>query len=377
MDPPIEIYKKILKISENDPLHDKGEILGSMTTSMSPQIMKIVHHFIEKNLGDTFLFHSLKEINNLLLKKTRKALSLPLSKGLLTSGGTESNILALYAWREALGIKNVIHFEDAHHSIKKACRLLGLECINVSTNKMDEELEIMVNNKKDSVIVATMGVTDNGRIDNINRIIEVIGEKEIPIHVDAAFGGFTFPFTHPETYQFYISLLEKHRLFTFSVDYHKFLGSPAPASMLFFPNMIEKYLYFDAPYLPEKIQPGILGTRPGYSSAAALYLLEYYGEKGLKERALKAYSLTKYTFRVVKESKLADKLVEPLVPILCLGYHSEEFAYEVWKSLWEKRFFTYPCRQGRGVRIVFMPHLEKNHIDSFIDTLARVLDSIR
>jgi len=377
MYPPIEIYKKILKIARNDPLHDKGEVLGSMTTSLSPLVVKIVHYFIEKNLGDTYLFHSLKEINNLLFKRTREALSIPLSKGLVTSGGTESNILALYAWREALGIKSVVHFEDAHHSIKKACKILGIECFSVSTDRVDKELEIMVKEKRNSVIVATLGVTDNGRIDDIKKIIEVVGEREIPIHVDAAFGGFTFPFTHPETYQYYISLLEKHRIFTFSVDYHKFLGSPTPASMLFFPSIIEKYLYFDAPYLPEKIQPGILGTRPGYSSATALYLLEYYGEKGLKDRALKAYSLTKYAFEVIKESKLADEIVEPQVPILCLGYNSEALANNVWKSLWEKRFFTYPCKHGRGVRIVFMPHLEKNHVDRFIDTLAKILDRKR
>ncbi|MCW8880572.1 MAG: aspartate aminotransferase family protein [Kangiellaceae bacterium] len=140
-----------------------------------------------------------------------------LGDGVFTSGGTQSNLMALllardnyfnqqgYSIRES-GLPEggskfcILTSEVSHFSIQKSAALLGLGYDSVLPIKCDanyrmdiEALRSCLKNCKAGgkiplAIVATAGTTDFGSIDPISQIVEVCREQKIWLHVDAAYG---------------------------------------------------------------------------------------------------------------------------------------------------------------------------------------------
>ncbi|MFF7646562.1 aminotransferase class V-fold PLP-dependent enzyme [Streptomyces canus] len=111
---------------------------------------------------------------------------------LITTGGTESNQLALLLARETLGPGvRLICGENAHHSLPRAAWLLGLpEPVIVPTPHgtldpatLDKALH------GPSVVAATAGTTDAGLIDPLPEIAALCAHRGARLHVDAAYGG--------------------------------------------------------------------------------------------------------------------------------------------------------------------------------------------
>jgi L-2,4-diaminobutyrate decarboxylase len=152
--------------------------------------------------------------------------------GIFTSGGTQSNLQALFLARENvlaeaaghgeaddaesrrggsdLGAPNrrdllsrlrILATDQAHFSVSRAAFLLGLDAEAVVTvptdqsGRMDAEalnaslLAIEANDQIPMAVVATAGTTDLGVIDPLETIAEVCESANVWLHVDAAYGG--------------------------------------------------------------------------------------------------------------------------------------------------------------------------------------------
>ncbi|MGW4030881.1 pyridoxal phosphate-dependent decarboxylase family protein [Streptomyces sp. NPDC004838] len=113
---------------------------------------------------------------------------------LVTTGGTESNQLALLLARERHGAVQVICGASAHHSVRRAAWLLGLpEPLPVPTPRgvlepsgLDEALTDLPG---PHLVVATAGTTDTGRIDPLSPIADLCAQHTAELHVDAAYAG--------------------------------------------------------------------------------------------------------------------------------------------------------------------------------------------
>lgn len=126
----------------------------------------------------------------------------PNAKGYVTSGGTESNVQALRAFRNLKRVSNpnVVVPESAKFSFDKAGDVLRLE---VRKAKLDDNYRVDVFDVERLIdentvgIVGIAGTTSLGQIDPISELSEIALEKNVFLHVDAAFGGFVIPFIHP------------------------------------------------------------------------------------------------------------------------------------------------------------------------------------
>jgi tyrosine decarboxylase/aspartate 1-decarboxylase len=373
----IKSIDDLMSIADLDPRHQTGEIIGSMTTSVHPRVFDVIAKFIEKNQNDHVLFPSLSAIEEELISETKRMLGLSEDiRGVITSGGTESNILALYAFKKTFSSRTVISLESAHQSISKAAALLELNIVKVKVNDdgyyNPDELQGMLARYPNSVLVLTMGTTEIGRVDPITPIIDSIRKYHIHVHIDGAMGGFTYPFTNPKEFSKYVELVNEG-LASFSTDYHKFPGAPIPSSVLFISRILEDKLKWDSHYMPAGYQKGLLGTRPGYSAAGALATLLLKGRDGLAYSAIRSYNLALETMNTLK-SKWNLSIPRPDVPLLCVGLGEKELVYRAWSFLWSYGIRTYFCSKPPGLRIVFMPHIKKKHIDRFIDKLLEFFE---
>ena len=127
--------------------------------------------------------------------------------GILTSGGSLSTLSAIVAAREARFpedfSKGTIYLSsETHYCVPKAARVAGIRDARVrripidARRRMDTEAlartiaEDKAAGLQPFMIVANVGTTNTGAIDDIPRILEIGRAHGVWVHADAAYGGF-------------------------------------------------------------------------------------------------------------------------------------------------------------------------------------------
>ncbi|WP_114786240.1 pyridoxal phosphate-dependent decarboxylase family protein [Vibrio tetraodonis] len=178
--------------------------------------------------------------------------------GIFTSGGTQSNLMAMLLARDNYCVKEYQHnvreqglpsfshkfriftSELSHFSIQKSAALIGLGYDAVVSVAVDEnfrmdtqELQQEINNTIELgliplAVVATTGTTDFGSIDPTHEIANICQQYGIWMHVDAAYGCGTLV---SKQYRHLLSGVEKADSIT--IDYHKSFFQPVSCGAFF------------------------------------------------------------------------------------------------------------------------------------------------
>ncbi len=149
-------------------------------------------------------------LENMLLRWVAQVVGYPSeAAGNLSSGGSIANLIAIVTAREAKGIKartiekGVIYLTvHAHHCIRKAIRIAGLEESVIRLVGLDDQyrmdasaLEAQITTDRLEglnpwLVIASAGTTDTGAIDPLEKISGIAKEHNLWFHIDAAYGGF-------------------------------------------------------------------------------------------------------------------------------------------------------------------------------------------
>jgi len=158
---------------------------------------------------------------------------------IVTSGGTESNLVALLLAREraqAAGERTVqvVCGTNSHHSVHRAVWMLGLPApLTVECRAglmVPAALDRVLAERAGSgpvLVVATAGTTDAGLIDPLPEIAQVAAGYGAELHVDAAYGG---PLLFSEQLAPRLEGLQSAVSVTF--DLHKLGWQPVAAGVL-------------------------------------------------------------------------------------------------------------------------------------------------
>ncbi|MFI1441208.1 pyridoxal phosphate-dependent decarboxylase family protein [Streptomyces fructofermentans] len=158
------------------------------------------------------------------------------SDALVTTGGTESNQLALLLARELHGGGvRLVCGANAHHSLHRAAWLLGLpEPVTVPAPAgtmdpvaLDEALTRLPGPRGSLLVAATAGTTDAGLVDPLPGIADLCRAHGARLHIDAAYGGgLLFSDRHRAR------LTGLDRAHTVTLDLHKLGWQPVAAGLL-------------------------------------------------------------------------------------------------------------------------------------------------
>lgn len=161
----------------------------------------------------------------------------PAPDALITSGGTESNLVALLLARERAaagkGPLHVVTGANAHHSVHRAAWTLGLPapavvaCHDGRIDPAALERTLAGLGGGPTLVVATAGTTDEGRIDPLPEIARITDRYGAELHVDAAYGG---PLLFSERLAPRLAGLDRAVSVTF--DLHKLGWQPVAAGVL-------------------------------------------------------------------------------------------------------------------------------------------------
>jgi len=291
--------------------------------------------------------------------------------GLFLSGGTESNLTALYIARSLSRKKEIIIPQSAHFSLQKAASILQLKLRSVSTKKhqMDITKIPQLVNKNTAGVVAVAGTTGLGIIDPIPDIADFCQDEKLFFHVDAAFGGYIIPFLQRQGYTVPQCDFTLPGVSSISLDPHKMGCSIIPSGIL----MIRKKKWLDTisvetPYISAKKQASLSGTRPGASVAATYAVMRHLGQEGYMKIAKRCIELTTYTKKILKKTGFT-LITDP--PLNILGIQVTN-PYQVSQKLKKKGWSISYNAQLHCLRLVIMPHIKKRLIDQFITDLQEV-----
>jgi tyrosine decarboxylase/aspartate 1-decarboxylase len=367
---------------ERDLAYSSGKILCSMCTNPHSFAKQIYRKYLEKNLGDPSLFPASTKLEQETISMLGSLLSNSQASGNIVSGGTEANVIALWAARNLAKKENgeVIVPVSAHYSFDKASDLLNLKLIKIKLNscyQIDVKAAEQAITPKTVAIVGMAGSTGLGVVDPIRELSEIASKNGIHLHVDAAFGGFVLPFLEELGYKPLDFDFRLPNVSSITVDPHKMGLAPIPAGGILFRTVeMREAISMKVPHLAEGEMnySTFLGTRSAASTLAVWALLKHLGRAGyvaVVERCLRL------TWRLVDGIQKIDGLgivTEPTMNIVGVKSDTVDISLvfkELRKRGWAVSLFH------NYLRIVIMPHTKLSHIKSFLEDLQIILKKLR
>jgi aromatic-L-amino-acid/L-tryptophan decarboxylase len=130
------------------------------------------------------------ELEALTLDWTAQLLGLPKDwHGHIEDTASVSTIAALAAARDATGGRVVVCSEEAHSSVERAARLLGLETRKVPVDDAFRMRVDAADLTNAAAVVATVGTTSTTSVDPVPALADVCADRGVWLHVDAAYAG--------------------------------------------------------------------------------------------------------------------------------------------------------------------------------------------
>ncbi|GAB6136493.1 tyrosine decarboxylase MfnA [Thermococcus prieurii] len=371
-----EVLEELRRKTAKDLTFDSGKILGSMCTYPHPFAVKVITEFIDRNLGDPGLHTGSRKVEEEAVEMLSNLLGLERGYGHIVSGGTEANILAVRAFRNLAEVEKpeLILPKSAHFSFIKAGEMLGVKLVwaelndDYTVNVRDVEEKITDNTIG---IVGIAGTTGLGVVDDIPALSDLALDYGLPLHVDAAFGGFVIPFAKALGYDIPDFDFRLKGVKSVTIDPHKMGMVPIPAGGIIF----REKKYIDAisvlaPYLAggRIWQATITGTRPGANALAVWAMIKRLGFEGYKEIVRKAMELSRWFAGELKKIPGVYLIREPVLNIVSFGTENLEWVEEELK----RRGWGISAHRGY-IRIVLMPHVRREHLEEFLRDLGEVV----
>jgi glutamate/tyrosine decarboxylase-like PLP-dependent enzyme len=252
--------------------------------------------FLHDNALNTFAFPSLGEIQSEVVGAfARLAHAGPDAAGFMTSGGTESILMAVKAARERgraereVTEPEMVIAESAHAAFHKAAHYFGVRVHKVPVGpdfRADVDAMAAVASDRTVLIVGSAPQYPQGVIDPIPELAELAGTVGASMHVDACMGGFVLPFMEMNGETLPPWDFRVDGVTTMSADVHKLGYAPKGASIILHRSKeLRRYqtFVFDDWLGGFYASPGMQGSRPGLPMATAWAVMHALGIDGYRE----------------------------------------------------------------------------------------------
>jgi glutamate decarboxylase len=376
-----------------------------VTTWMEDEAEKLIAENNCKNFVDNDEYPQTGIIHSRIVNMLAKLFNAPENfnfAGTSTIGSSEAIMLALLAhkwyWREnridkrSDALPNIVMGADVHVVWKKFAKYFDVElrmvpmeenCYILTADKVKEHID-----ENTIAIGVVLGTTFTGQIDEISEINEVL-EKikiskgwDIPIHVDAASGGFVTPFIDPDfKWDFRLSHVR-----SINVSGHKYgLVYPGVGWVIFKDaKYISDDLVFNVNYLG-----GVMPTFSlNFSKGSSMILAQYYnllrlGIKGYTHIMENLMETSHYLLDKINDLGIFDFLNEEIVlPIIAIKLKDEFLdcisVFEISKMLrengWIVPAYTLPSNAENiaALRIVIKENFSRSMADILVKKLSEI-----
>ncbi len=208
--------------------------------------------------------------------------------GTVTSGGTESIIMAMKAYRDRAGIAKpqMVIPNSAHVAFDKAAAYFGYTQVRVPVGddfRADVDAMAKAMTKRTVIVVGSTPGFPHGVIDPIAELSDMARERGAGFHTDACLGGFVLPWAERLGYDIPPFDFRLPGVTSMSADTHKYgYAAKGTSVVLYRGRDLRRHQFHVATEWPGGLyySPTLAGSRPGGLLAAAWAALVSMGEDG-------------------------------------------------------------------------------------------------
>jgi glutamate/tyrosine decarboxylase-like PLP-dependent enzyme len=221
--------------------------------------------------------------------------------GVITSGGTESLVSAVYAYREwgrverGITAPQLIMPRTAHVALDKAAHYFGVEVLHAPVGPdLLVDVDWVADHITDRTVllVGSAGSYPYGLVDPVEQLAAVAHERGIGMHVDGCLGGFVLSWGQRLGLPIPPFAFDVPGVTSISADTHKFGFALKGTSVLAYRDTaLRRHQYFTAPDWPGGlyVSPGLSGSRSGGVIAATWAAMLTLGEQGYLDTARRIF----------------------------------------------------------------------------------------
>lgn len=371
-----EVLQELSALCAGDHAYLDGTVFNSICSEPLPIASEVFSKYLATNLGDNRIFPGLKQVEARVTAQLGELLGHPSACGMLVSGGTEANLLALVAalrgfqtWRPGVARPQVLVPQSVHFSFEKLAAILDIELVRA---RLDSRYRVDVADLRDKVgdrtalIVATAGTSECGAVDDVAAIADIASREGIHLHVDAATGGFLIPFARELGHALPAFDFSVPGVCSITVDPHKYGGVPPPAGYLLFrdPEALAR-LDFASHYQGTFNHASLLGTRPGASVLAVYAALRHLGREGYRRLAAELFEKRDYLVELLAREGYALEY-PPELTIVGVRVDSPG---AVLARLEGQGLIASVSKRHQFLRLVVQRHLQRRDLERFVQSL--------
>lgn len=309
------------------------------------------------------------------------------ARGVFTSGGSESNFLAVLAIREwakqerkVTERPQIVAPFTGHPTIDKAAYYLGMEVHRVPVGPDGRAdvaaMEAAITDR--TVALAGSAVCwPFGLFDPIGELASIAQERGLWMHVDACVGGYAAPFAREAGYPIPDFDFSVPGVCSISADLHKYGRTPKPASTVFFRDAeLREFKRFQCSAWPGGTYEvaGLMGSRPGGAIAAAWAVMHLLGEEGYVELARRTMEMKA---RLVGGLREIEGLEVQDTDLFVQTYGSSTLDIgAIAKGMTDRGHFMPGITKPPLVHLLCDP-LEDAMVDEYLEDLAEVTAEVR
>jgi len=254
----------------------------------------------------------------------------PEAGGTVTSGGTESILMACKSYRDwARDVKGITEPEmiapnSIHAAFDKAAHYFGIKIhyipVDEKTRRVDVARVKRAINPNTVMLCGSAPNYPDGAIDDITALGKLAKRYNLGLHVDCCLGSFLVPFVAQCGYEMDPFDFRVEGVTSISCDTHKYGFAPKGSSVIMYrTSKWREYQYTVYPTWPGGVfaSPSIAGSRPGSIIAGTWAAMMYMGKEGYLESCRAIVGAAKKLEKAIREEiPELEVLGKPLVCVV-------------------------------------------------------------
>ncbi|XP_050295016.1 sphingosine-1-phosphate lyase [Anthonomus grandis grandis] len=311
------------------------------------------------------------------------------SCGTMTTGGTESIMMACKAYRdyakETRGIRRpeMVLPVTAHSGFDKAGLYLNIRLrhIPIDPNTCQVDIEAMKRaiNRNTVMLVGSAPNFPYGTVDNIAEISELGLKYNIPVHVDSCLGGLLTVFMEKAGYPPTVTDFRLKGVTSISADTHKYGFAPKGTSVILYRD--PKYRHCQYTVTTDWVggvygSPTVNGSRSGGNIATCWATLLYHGLNGYVDSTKDIIYTTRFIEKGLRRIKGIFIFGQPATSVVAIGSHDFDIlrlSDALEKRGWSLNVLQYPS----GIHICITKlHTRATIAQKFLDDVKEAVAEI-
>ncbi|KAF9236341.1 pyridoxal phosphate-dependent transferase [Melanogaster broomeanus] len=323
----------------------------------------------------------------------------PDGAGTMTSGGTESIVMAVKTYRDwARAVKGITEPEmrvpiiptTAHAAFDKGAAYMGVKVHMVPVDPLTRKVNLKRVCRAMLLVGSAINFPD-GNQDDIVSLGELAAKYNIGLHVDCCLGSFIVPFLEQaglaggedggSRYKLYPFDFGVRGVTSISCDTHKYGFAPKGSSVIMYRDAaLRRYQYYVTPNWTGGVyaSPSLSGSRPGALIAGTWAAMQYMGSDGYLESCRQIVACARLIANTITSS-IPELYVLGSPPASVVAFASKDKDVDIYEigDKMSKKGWHLNALSGPAAVHIACTRLTLSVVDTFIADLKKSVEEAK